>query len=268
VAPVVKSWTNTSVSAFSSLATRFVARLSNATIRPSAEIAGAVLSSLPETPALSTLACRTAPLASVFTYTSGRVLASPAASASNVTNATALPSALIRGALEVVVVWVPSGAALMSRTSPVVVSATNTSSRAFTSPATRSAALLTKATSRPSRLSDGDDAPPPVPGAVRLATWTVPRRRSRTTTSADPMVSPAPTGSVVTNATKRPLPEIAACVAPAGNSAPNASTPTRVVEGAAAAGCRVCRPRSHASSEVHGGHSTGASRRGQGEVPR
>src|SRR5207244_1701178 len=100
VVPVCRSWTNTSVAPFVSPATRLVAKLTNATKRPSAESAGGKaklrrpLLPLPWVPSEATLTRSVVPVCRSWTNTSDTPLVSPATrSVAALSKATKRPSA-------------------------------------------------------------------------------------------------------------------------------------------------------------------------------
>ena len=148
-------------------------------------------------PVAETLARTVEPVWRSCTNTSAARLVSPSTRFGAVlANATKRPSAEIAEAsLAPAAAWLPSPATLTRSMAPVARTAANTSRMRLVSPATRFDAADEKLTTPPSALmSDGASPLGPLPCSPEAETLTRtvwPAARSRTNTSAAPLVSPA-----------------------------------------------------------------------------
>jgi hypothetical protein len=150
--------------------TRLPAYESYAMNRPSAEIAGWRLSSLPGAPSNPPLTRLVHPINRSWTNTSRNTLVSPGTRfVESDTNATYRPSAEMDGAQLAPFPSTPLRSTLTRVVTPATRSRTNTSSTPLVSPPTRFRAEDLKATYRPSADTDGSPLAP-APGLPSTAT--------------------------------------------------------------------------------------------------
>ena len=171
VAPVERSYTNTSDIPFVSPATKFEASELNATNRPSSLKTGCPLWLSASVPSDATLTRSVAPVERSYTNTSDIPFVSPATKfEASELNATNRPSSLKTGCPLWLSASVPSDATLTRSVAPVERSYTNTSDIPFVSPATKFEAHESKATNRPSSLRDPEvlRLSPSVPSELTL----------------------------------------------------------------------------------------------------
>src|SRR5947208_3247239 len=183
-----------SLAPFVSPATRLFANEVNATNRPSAEIDGGKLVSLPCVPCEATLTRLVLPALRSRTNPSPAPFLSPATSLlAHDRNATNRPSAEIDAAKLSPLACAPWESTLTRWVLPVLRSRTKTSPTPFVSPFTSWAADDPKATKRPSAeiATPMLSRLPCAPLELTLTRVVLPVLRSRTKTSVTPFVSPA-----------------------------------------------------------------------------
>ena len=194
VVALTRSRRNTSFLLFVSPETRLVARLSNTTFVPSAEISGSPDVLLPWLPLLVTLTRVVVALDRSWTKQSDRPLLSPETRLlASLANETFDPSSLSVVRIERLLACTPAELTLTRVVVPATRSRTKMSCWLFVSPATRLVATLAKATTSPSLSSHGPELLPlpSTPAELTLTRCVVPLTRSRTKMSSLAFRSPA-----------------------------------------------------------------------------